>query len=116
MSGSSSKDPSDKEYVRLVSSDGFEYSILRSAAAVSGTLRGMLSQSSNFVEAKQNRVVLPNISGVLLEKVCEYLYYNLKHQNNPGNIPEFDVPPEMALELLVASDFLDGKDCSIRSE
>ncbi|KAK9454328.1 BTB/POZ protein [Dipodascopsis uninucleata] len=104
---SDSSNTLDRQYVRLVSSDGYEYSILKSAAAVSGTLRGMLNQTSNFVEAKQNRVILPNISGVLLEKVCEYLYYNLKHQNNPGLIPEFDVPPEMALELLVASDFLD---------
>ncbi|KAK9471861.1 BTB/POZ protein [Dipodascopsis tothii] len=97
----------EKEYVRLVSSDGFEFAIMRSAAMISGTLRGMLSESSHFVEAKRNRVVLSNINGILLEKVCEYLYYNLKHQNNPGNIPEFDVPPEMVLELLVASDFLD---------
>ncbi|KAK9480793.1 BTB/POZ protein [Lipomyces japonicus] len=110
MSGDdeASKNSADKEYVLLVSSDGFEYSILRSAALVSGTLRGMLGQSpSVFAEARENRVVLPNISGILLEKVCEYLYYNLKNASNPGVIPEFDVPPELALELLVASDYLD---------
>jgi hypothetical protein len=76
MSGDSSKDSGDKEYVRLVSSDGFEYSILRSAAAVSGTLRGMLSQSSNFVEAKQNRVVLPNIRYCIVQRDDLYNYAN----------------------------------------
>ncbi|KAK9450484.1 BTB/POZ protein [Limtongia smithiae] len=97
----------EKKYVNLVSSDGYTYPILRSAALISGTLRGMLSNSSNFVEARENRVELKQISAVNLEKVCEYLYYNLKHQNNPGNIPDFDMPPEMALELLVAADYLD---------
>ncbi|KAK9465826.1 BTB/POZ protein [Lipomyces arxii] len=97
----------DNDYVRLISSDGYEYAISRAAAFVSVTLRGMLDRNSSFVESQQNRVNLTTINGVLLEKVCEYLYYNLKHKNNPGNIPEFDVPPEMALELLVASDYLD---------
>ncbi|KAK9463139.1 BTB/POZ protein [Lipomyces oligophaga] len=109
MAASGNIGSTEREYVLLVSSDGYEFSILRSAAMISGTLRGMLSESSNFVEARQNRVELHGISGVLLEKVCEYLYYNLKHQNNPGTFPSFDVPPEMALELLVTADYLDGK-------
>lgn len=35
-----------KQYVQLTSSDGFDFVIQREAALVSGTLRGMLSQSS----------------------------------------------------------------------
>lgn len=47
-------------------------------------------------------------SGVVLEKVCEYLYYNEKHKNNK-DVPDMDIPPELCLELLMAADFLDGE-------
>jgi transcription elongation factor B subunit 1 len=53
-------------------------------------------------------VKLPNISGILLEKVCEYLYFNLKYKNKTG-VPQFEIPPELALEMLVVADFLDSK-------
>jgi hypothetical protein len=46
-------------------------------------------------------------SGVVLEKVCEYLYYNQKHFNNK-DVSDMDIPPELCLELLIAADYLDG--------
>lgn len=47
------------------------------------------------------------LSGVVLEKVCEYLYYNQKHAESK-DVPDMDVPPELCLELLIAADYLDG--------
>lgn len=118
-------DKKESAYVTLVSSDGFFFVISREAALVSRTLRGMLGAGSTqfassialvltnshvggFVESTSNRVKLPNISGVLLEKVCEYLYFNVKYKDKTG-VPQFEIPPEMALELLVVADFLDSK-------
>jgi hypothetical protein len=46
-------------------------------------------------------------SGVVLEKVCEYLYYNEKHKD-AKDVPDMEIPPELCLELLMASDYLDG--------
>ena len=43
----------------------------------------------------------------MLEKVCEYLYYNLKHKELK-NVPDMEIPPELCLELLMAADYLDG--------
>lgn len=97
----------DFQYVTLVSSDGFSYVISREAALVSGTLRGMLS-SNSFLEAKQKRVNLSTIEGILLEKVCEYLNYNVNYKD-ATDPPAFDIPPEYALELLMTADYLDGK-------
>jgi hypothetical protein len=42
----SSSGPAQSEYVTLVSGDGFEFIIPRSAACVSGTIRRMLDPSS----------------------------------------------------------------------
>lgn len=44
-------------------------------------------------------------SGVVLEKVCEYFYYSEKYKDSK-DVPELEIPPELCLELLVASDFL----------
>lgn len=41
-----------------------------------------------------------------LDKCCEYWYFNYANRDNP-NPEEFKFPVEMALELLIAADFLD---------
>lgn len=94
------------EYVTLVSSDGFEFKVLRSAACLSGTIRKALDPRSGFKEQTENRVNLETINGVVLEKVCEYLYYNQKHAESK-NVPDMEIPPELCLELLIAGDYLD---------
>ncbi|KAL4921438.1 BTB/POZ protein [Aspergillus aurantiobrunneus] len=102
----SSSEPTQYEYVTLVSGDGFEFIIPRSTACVSGTIRRMLDPSSKFSEALSGRCVFENLSGVVLEKVCEYLCYNEKNKNQT-NVPDMDIPPELCLELLMAADYLD---------
>jgi transcription elongation factor B subunit 1 len=96
------------EYVTLVSSDDFYFTIHRSAALVSGTLASMLSPSSHFAEARTNTITLESIEGLLLEKVIDYLYFHERYKD-AKEVPEFVVQPEYALNLLVAADFLDGK-------
>jgi transcription elongation factor B subunit 1 len=46
-------------------------------------------------------------SGLVLEKVCEYFYYNEKHKNSK-DVPDIDIPAELCLELLMAADYLNG--------
>lgn len=47
-------------------------------------------------------------SGVVLEKVCEYLYFNEKNKGEK-DVPDMDIPPELCLELLMAADFLQSE-------
>ncbi|OGM50973.1 elongin-C [Aspergillus bombycis] len=96
----------DSEFVTLVSGDGFEFVLPRSAACVSGTIRRMLEPSSKFAEALTGRCTLENISGIVLEKVCEYFCYNEKNKNQ-SNVPDMEIPAELCLELLMAADYLD---------
>lgn len=46
-------------------------------------------------------------SGLVLEKVCEYLYYNEKHKDSK-DVADMDIPAELCLELLMAADYLNG--------
>ncbi|RMZ68969.1 transcriptional elongation regulator elc1 elongin c [Pyrenophora seminiperda CCB06] len=94
------------EYVTLVSNDGYEFKLLRAAACIAGTIKKALDPMSGFRENTQNRVHLPTINGVVLEKVCEYLYYNQKHAESK-DVSDMDIPPELCLELLIAADYLD---------
>ena len=138
------------EYVTLVSNDGFEFKLLRSAACIAGTIKRALNPEctqlvipdmipTNNLDSwfprddpephglpnHQVRThILANLymclrrsikdawltirSGVVLEKVCEYLYYNQKHAESK-EVSDMDIPPELCLELLIAADYLDGK-------
>ena len=91
------------QYIKLVSSDNFHFYITKEAAEVSMTLKNIIN--SNFKESKENTITLGHINATLLAKVVEYLYYNLKYRD-AVDVPEFDIPTEMSLELLVASDYL----------
>lgn len=55
-------------------------------------------------------IVLTNarISGVVLEKICEYFLYNERNKGQE-NVPDMDIPPELCLELLMAADYLDSE-------
>ncbi|TVY32495.1 Elongin-C [Lachnellula subtilissima] len=47
-------------------------------------------------------------SGIVLEKVAEYFYYNYRNRNRE-DVPDMEIPPELCLELLMAADFLDSE-------
>jgi transcription elongation factor B subunit 1 len=59
--------------------------------------------------------MLTATSGVVLEKVCEYLYYNQKHAESK-DVSDMEIPPELCLELLIAADYLDGSSLMQRVE
>lgn len=92
--------------VLLISKDNVEHSVPRDAAMLSSTLRSMLD--GPFKE-KDGHINLPEMSSEVVQKIVEYLEYNLKYKDadpNKEDIPEFDVPTDMSLELLLAADYL----------
>merc|ERR1712046_478285 len=93
--------------VKLISSEGQEFIIEREAAMVSGTIKNMLSSPGMFVESS-GEIKFPEINAQVLEKVCQYFHYKLKFTNNNApQIPDFMIEPEIALNLLMASNYLD---------
>ncbi|XJO77474.1 hypothetical protein BDV3_002049 [Batrachochytrium dendrobatidis] len=95
------------ETVKLVSADGFEFVLDRKYAMASGTIKSMLSSPGNAGGYKIYSHLSSPYRAVILEKVCRYLYYKVRYANSIQEIPEFPIEPELALELLMASDFLD---------
>ena len=77
----------------------------RKVCLVSGTLRAMLT--SQFSEAKSSEVNLSEIRASVLEKAIRYCHYKLRYQDGQGKVPAFKIEPDEALELLMASNYLD---------
>ncbi|EJS41383.1 elc1p [Saccharomyces arboricola H-6] len=98
-----------QDQITLVSKENKEYEISRAAAMVSPTLKAMIEGA--FKESK-GRIELDQFDSPILEKVIGYLNYNFKYSSvdeddiGDEEIPEFEIPTEMSLELLLAADYL----------
>mmetsp|Transcript_24366 Transcript_24366/g.73126 ORF Transcript_24366/g.73126 Transcript_24366/m.73126 type:complete len:127 (+) Transcript_24366:196-576(+) len=97
-------DAQPSPYVKLISAEGHEFFVDRKCAQTSGTIKAMLS--GQFTESS-GEIRFPEISTPILEKVIQYFYYKIRYTNSQVRIPEFNIEPEMALELLMAANFLD---------
>jgi len=75
---------------------------------VSGTIKNMLSGPGDFSENQEGTVRFRDINSNILEKVIQYFYYKQKYTNSTSTIPDFTIEPEIALELLMAANFLDS--------
>lgn len=98
----------ESAFIVLESSDGFRFVVRRSAAVfASRVVRSMLDPNSGFAEAHKGLVRLENVTGILLEKVCEYFYYAERYRNELI-VPPMDIPPELAFSLLEVADYLEA--------
>jgi len=90
--------------VKLISAEGHIFYIHKKCAMVSGTIKTMLS--GQFAESR-GEVRFPEIAGIILEKVIQYLYYKVRYTNSSTKVPEFKMDPEIVLEVLMAANYLD---------
>ncbi|XP_012066945.1 elongin-C [Jatropha curcas] len=93
-----------EDTVKLISAEGFEFVIDKEAAMVSQTIRNMLTSPGSFAETQHGEVTFPEISTVILEKICQYFYWSLQYAN--GKETEFPIEPELTLDLMMAANYL----------
>ena len=63
--------------------------------------------AGQFAENETNEVNFREIPSHVLSKVCMYFTYKVRYTNSSTEIPEFPIAPEIALEMLMAVNFLD---------
>ena len=90
-------------YLRLVSSDGFEFLVDIECSKASEFIRTLLD--SGFKEAESRTLELEDIPGTLLEKVCQYFYFKNEYKD-VEKPPVFQIPPNLAVQLLMVANFL----------
>jgi elongin-C len=93
-----------KSMIKLVSAEGHEFYVHKKCAMVSGTIKVMLA--GQFAESR-GEIKFPEISGRILEKLIQYLYYKVRYTNSAHRVPTFNIEPELSLELLMAANYLD---------
>ncbi|VDL67830.1 unnamed protein product [Nippostrongylus brasiliensis] len=65
-----------------------------------------LSGLGQYSENESNEVNFREIPSHVLRKVCQYFAYKVRYTSSATEIPEFNISPDMALELLMAANFL----------
>lgn len=90
----------------LVSKDKVKFEVKREVAMISPTLKAMLE--SSFIE-QSGEIELAEFESTIVAAVIDYLNFNFKFKDedlSKTEIPEFEVPAELSLELLLAADYL----------
>eukprot|EP00929_Paragymnodinium_shiwhaense_P094498 TRINITY_DN5509_c0_g1_i1.p1 TRINITY_DN5509_c0_g1~~TRINITY_DN5509_c0_g1_i1.p1 ORF type:complete len:113 (+),score=25.46 TRINITY_DN5509_c0_g1_i1:80-418(+) len=99
-------DPAEAfSYLRLISADGHQFYLDRRIAYECDTFKNMVEQEG-WKEGQTNEIKLPTVTGKLLEKVIEYLYYKYKYTDSKVTIPEFPVDDDIVLDLLLVANYL----------
>lgn len=62
--------------------------------------------AGQFTESK-GEITFPDISAPILEKVAQYMYYKSQYTDSTSRFPDFVIEPEIAMELLMAANYLD---------
>ncbi|CCA68351.1 hypothetical protein PIIN_02217 [Serendipita indica DSM 11827] len=119
MAEQSEEKQAPSEWVKIVSrNDGHTFIVPREVAMTSGFLRHTFDPEGGFMEGTQNVCILEErhvdsrAVAIIVEKVMEYLSH--KHLYGKADareeIPDFQerIPPDIALELLMAADFLES--------
>jgi transcription elongation factor B subunit 1 len=60
-----------------------------------------------YKESTTGVITFREISGAVLERVVQYFHFKHRYSNTVEDIPSFHIEPEFALDLLMASHFLD---------
>ncbi|CAD5235602.1 unnamed protein product [Bursaphelenchus xylophilus] len=94
-------------HVMLISYDGHEFIVPREMAELSNTIKSMMTGPFESTETMPNSVNLKDVPSHVLRKVCHYLAYKMRFTDHEEEIPEFEIAPEVALQLLMTSNFLD---------
>jgi len=89
----------------LMSADGRRFIVNRKSAVNSGTIKGNLHMIYN--KPGPNETILNEINSRILYKVCEYFNYKEQYKTSTEVAPEFDPTADMALDILMAANFLD---------
>jgi transcription elongation factor B subunit 1 len=102
---------SDMEWIRITSEEGFSFMIRRKVANTSGTLKNMILGGSGAFSEGNTKVCHIQERPIIVEKMCEYMTFKA-HYEKAGPKEEIPVqefmdriPPEIALELLLAADY-----------
>lgn len=95
---------SNREYIRVISNDSFEFYLDRVVANQCPYLEERLRKIDRSLLVDIATILIPEVRGEILEIIIQYLHYKSKYCKFPTNeVPRFPIKPELALEVLNAA-------------
>lgn len=92
--------------VQLVARDGTVFEVEKGTLVLAGgIMAGLLQADLGFAESRSQRI-LWDIDAVLLSHAVRYLQSRRDGDGAP-DAPLFQVPPALALDMMLVADFLD---------
>jgi transcription elongation factor B subunit 1 len=94
----------NKEFIRVVSSDGFEFYLDKMVAFLCPYFEERLRKIDKSLFVDIAEIHVPEVRGEILEIIIQYLHYKSKYCKYPSQeVPPFPIKPELALEVLNAA-------------
>lgn len=95
-------------FLKLISNDGEVFVVDKKCAFVSKRIETLLTKGTTdkklLIETVEDDIIPLTLrldtSAKHLEKMIQYWYFKNRYEHDPSNRPTFEVPPEMALELI----------------
>ncbi|KAG7539659.1 hypothetical protein FFLO_03458 [Filobasidium floriforme] len=101
----------EQGWVRINSIDGYSFVIPKTIAFGSGVIKSSLDESANFAEVATQTIKL-DYRGIIVGKIVEYLHFKHAYKDTAQKEIQEDfserIEPELALELLMAADFIEA--------
>ncbi|KAF5140760.1 skp1 component [Vairimorpha ceranae] len=89
------------ETIKLLSSDGIEFTIKRKIALYSKTLNLLINTNPNYIEHVAEAIVLP-INSKYLARIIEFLEFKASNKN----VDDFEIKDDETVDLLDAAAYL----------
>eukprot|EP00760_Papus_ankaliazontas_P003325 PhM_4_TR11551/c0_g1_i1/m.32706/K03872/TCEB1; transcription elongation factor B, polypeptide 1 len=100
-----------REYVTIISGQGFEFVLEKEAACVSKAIRNLLEVPGL---CENNTITFEDIPPVAMDLVCQYMCERVNKSSSMGEFkplkgldPKKESDVEAMMELLLAADYLD---------
>lgn len=94
------------DIVALVSGDGYKFYLQKKVACMSELIKCAFDPNARFKESIKNEFRLPNIRGVVLERIVDYMHYKYMYKDDIKSAPKFNVKDDILIETYVAADYL----------
>lgn len=95
---------SNREFIRIISNDNFEFYLDKIVACQCPYFDDKLMKIDKSLLLDIATILVPEVRGEILEIIIQYLHYKSKYCKFPTEkVPPFPIKPDVALEVLNAA-------------
>mmetsp|Transcript_624 Transcript_624/g.985 ORF Transcript_624/g.985 Transcript_624/m.985 type:complete len:108 (+) Transcript_624:59-382(+) len=94
------------DWIKITSADGHEFFLDKHVAFECEALKAAYETKRQMGHQGRIELKYEDITGRIMQKVIEYLYYKYKWTDTRQPMPEFPIDDDICLDLLLTANFL----------